>query len=271
VELERSRAALTDLGFGLCAVSYDSAAVLRSFAERRGITFPLLADPESILIRQFDVLARDAAPGSREDGMAQPGMLVVDESGIVIARFFENRYYHRMTLPTVLARLGNAVAATTPIADGAHVEVRTGTTSATVHPGNRVTLLVDVIPCHGVHVYAPSVADGYQGLDVHVDAQPSLTIYEPSYPAARPLTTAWTDEALLGYTSATRVGVDVALGTNREMADALAAGRVTITGTLRFQACDARACWAPEAVPLEWTLALEPPDLERAPEALRRR
>jgi peroxiredoxin len=37
VELERERDELTRRGIGVAAISYDSVAILKAFAERRGI------------------------------------------------------------------------------------------------------------------------------------------------------------------------------------------------------------------------------------------
>lgn len=40
----------------MAAVSYDSGAILKDFAERHNIDFPLLADPNSEIIRKLKVL-----------------------------------------------------------------------------------------------------------------------------------------------------------------------------------------------------------------------
>ncbi len=110
MELERTRSTLAALGLGLCSISYDSVEILREFAARRGVTFPLLADPDSTIIRRFGLFNEQAEVGSRYYGMAHPGIFLVDASGIVRDRFFEQRYYHRMTMPSVLWRLGAATA-----------------------------------------------------------------------------------------------------------------------------------------------------------------
>lgn len=95
MELERTKAELTALGLGLCAISYDTVEIHGAFARRRGITFPLLADPDSAIIRAFGLLDESAAPGSREAGMAHPAILLVDEHGVVRERFVERQYYPR--------------------------------------------------------------------------------------------------------------------------------------------------------------------------------
>ena len=47
---------LSDQGIGVAAISYDSEEVLADFAQRRGITFPLLSDDDSEVITEFGIL-----------------------------------------------------------------------------------------------------------------------------------------------------------------------------------------------------------------------
>jgi hypothetical protein len=272
VELERTRNDLAALGLGLCSVSYDSVEILQAFAARRGITFPMLADPDSAIICRFGLLNEDARPGTREDGMCHPGIFLVDASGVVRERFVEPRFYHRVTMPSVLWRLGAATATEHSIVFREHVEVRASAPQTALHPGNRVTLLVDVRPRPGAHVYGPDVGGGYQGLAVRIDPQPWLTVHAAQYPAARMLTLPWTDEILTGYTAPVRIEIDVALGTRQELAGLLEAGQgLTLTGTCLLQACDDQVCWPPESIGIEWRFDLIPPDLARAPEELQHR
>ena len=47
VELQEAWRSLQPNGVAIFAISYDSPEVLAAFAEKRGITYPLLADDES--------------------------------------------------------------------------------------------------------------------------------------------------------------------------------------------------------------------------------
>ncbi len=270
--MERAQTVITKEGWGLCTISYDSVDILREFAERRHITFPMLSDPDSAIIRRFGLFREDVLADSRDHGIPYPGTFLVDAAGVVRERFFEERYWNRMTMPAALWRLGVALAADAAVLDREHVRIRTSASDAAVYPGNRFTLFVEVEPSPGVHVYGPAVGGGYQRLEVSIDPLPFLTVHPPLYPPASPLILPWTDEALTGYASPARVAVDVSLGTRQELAAVLeAADGLTLTGTLRLQACDDRVCWAPEAIPLRWHVHLVPPDLERSPEPLQHR
>ena len=55
MELQGRLEPLKRQGVGVAAVSYDPVAVLADFSARRGITFPLLSDPESLTIKRYGI------------------------------------------------------------------------------------------------------------------------------------------------------------------------------------------------------------------------
>ena len=42
-------------GYGVASISYDSVEILKNFADRKKITYPLLSDPDSIDCEIADV------------------------------------------------------------------------------------------------------------------------------------------------------------------------------------------------------------------------
>jgi DsbC/DsbD-like thiol-disulfide interchange protein len=229
----------------------------------------MLSDPDSSIIRRFGVFNEQVAPDSRDYGIPHPGIFLVDARGIVRERFFEEQYWNRMTTPAVFWRLGLDLSAASGGGEREHLRIRTAVSDEIVSPGNRFTLFVDIDPLPGVHVYAPDVGGGYQGLALSVDPPAHVLAHEPIYPPAARLRLPWTGEALTGYARPVRVSVDISLGTRIDLAPVIEAGRgLRIPGTLRLQACDNRVCWAPETIALSWHVGLRPPDLERVPEPL---
>ena len=55
MELQDRLQELENSGISIAAISYDSEEVLADFANRRGITFPLLSDDDSSVIRAFGI------------------------------------------------------------------------------------------------------------------------------------------------------------------------------------------------------------------------
>jgi peroxiredoxin len=65
VQLQSAKERFEKQGIKLGAISYDSPAILKDFAERHKIEYPLLADPESKIIASYGVL-NTAASGMQK-------------------------------------------------------------------------------------------------------------------------------------------------------------------------------------------------------------
>src|SRR5215471_21816125 len=145
----------------------------------------MLSDPQSDIIRRFRVL-NDTVPESdaRQYGMPHPGTFLVDEQGIVRHKFFEEKYVHRVTMATILASsLGLAATAGASSVRADHATVTTTATENRVRPGNRFTLIVEVTPAPGAHLYAPGAERyGYHPLALTIEPPPSATVYPPRLP-----------------------------------------------------------------------------------------
>jgi hypothetical protein len=86
------------MGLGIASVSYDSSALLRNFAERKDLHYPMLSDPESRMIRAFDILNDNFPKDNQWYGVPFPGMYIIDERGIVKAKYFEDDHRERYLL-----------------------------------------------------------------------------------------------------------------------------------------------------------------------------
>jgi hypothetical protein len=273
VELEQRKPQFAAQGLGICTVSYDSVEVLAHFAARKGIAFPMLSDPGSEIIRRFGVFNDTIAESdARQYGIPHPGTFLVDEQGIVRHKFFEEKYVHRVTMATILAHgLGLAPAVRSASLQADHVTVTTTATEDRIRPGNRFTLIVEVAPAPGAHLYAPGAErHGYHPLALTIEPPPSSTVYPARLPDAETIEFPAIGESVPGYTHAVRVLADVALGSRHELTEALAAGSLTIRGRVALQVCDEAECYAPQEIPVTWKMALEPMDTERVPEGMRR-
>jgi len=53
---------------------------------------------------------------------------------------------------------------------------------------------------------------------------------------------------------------DVTLAVTRAMRERAggAGASITITGTLRYQACDDKVCYMPQSLPVSWTIGVKP-------------
>ena len=104
MELQHNLGKIKAQGLGVAAISYDSRAALEDFARRRGITYPLLSDPDSAIIRSFGILNEAVPKKSPFFGVPYPGTYVVSPDGVVTAKYFAEDYRERDTASEILAR-----------------------------------------------------------------------------------------------------------------------------------------------------------------------
>ena len=91
-----------NLGYKVAALTYDSVDTLARFAERQNIGYTLLSDPDSEIIRAFDLLNEQHPPGSFAYGIPHPIIFVIDPGGVIRHRFSEGRYSERPKIDAVL-------------------------------------------------------------------------------------------------------------------------------------------------------------------------
>lgn len=247
-------------GLGLVAVSYDSAATLKKFADSRGITYPMVSDAGSVIIKSYGLLNDTVDPKSRSFGVPHPGTFILDARGVVISRHFEEAYQERSTVASIFARQG-ASAAGAVRSETMHLTVLASISDASVAPGKRVSLVFDVTPKKLMHVYAPGKHD-YQVIAVKLDPQPWLKVQPLSYPPSEIYFFKELNEKTETYGKPFKLVQDVTILATPEAQKLLAASpTVKVSGRLEYQACDDKVCYAPTKVP--FSFALDVKELDR--------
>src|SRR5438132_6391447 len=226
--------------------------VLAAFAEKRGITYPLLSDEGSHTIRALGLLneqhlvEQHAFYGikTRDDqrGVAYPGTFVLDERGIISEKHFEQSYRVRPTARMFEEfALGMSDAspppADAPRANGEKLEVQVWTDAPTYRPFQQVRLHMDLSLPSGMHVFTSPVPDGFTPLLLEVEPLDGLEVGQPALPAARPFTVAGLDEYFVVYEDSFRAMIPLRFTKNL--------GSTVVTLHTEYQACTPTVCFPP--------------------------
>jgi len=266
VQLQRSLPDIQRAGLGLVAVSYDSTATLRAFADKHAITFPMLSDQGSKTIAAWGILNREAT--GRTAGIPYPGTYVLDSKGVIVSRNFEEAYQERDSAASIVAALQQSSAsaagakASGPLGAGAeligkYVKLRLGASDTVAAPGHRITLTLDVIPGPKIHVYAPGQS-GYISIALTMNDSPDWKVVAPIFPRATPFVDP-VGERVLVFDKPFRVHQGVTLTLTPSMRQrATAREALVVAGSFEYQACDDKVCYRPETIPVQWTLSLTP-------------
>jgi DsbC/DsbD-like thiol-disulfide interchange protein len=236
--------------------------MLAAFSKQRGITFPLLSDAGSAVIKAYGI--QNVSAQGAQGGIPHPGTFLIDRAGRVTSRFFEAAYTDRSTVSSMMVRLGtgSAPVAATKISS-AQLEMTTFASDGEIAPGNHFSLVVDVTPRPGMHVYAPG-ASSYRVVSLALAPQPFVQPRPTAYPPSEIYFFQPLNERVPVYQKPFRLVQDVLLEATPEAQKALL-GResLSLTGTVDYQACDDKICYNPVSVPVSWTLKLKPLIRER--------
>jgi peroxiredoxin len=269
IQLQSAKARFEEQGLKLAGISYDSEAILKFFADRRKIEFPLLSDPDSNVIRAYDVLNSEAV--GQNKGMARPGYFFIDTHGVIREKFFEAKYRERLTGNSVLSKLfpelGEEVTATV---EAPHLQLTVGQSDRAGVPGNLVTLTADVRLPPDVHVYAPGT-QGYKPIKLVMDPLPDFEFRPVSYPRSKILYLPAIKERVPVFEGTFRIRQELKVNSMADFSNSLGTDgkMVAIKAHLEYQACDSKICFLPATVPVEWQVQVLPLDRQRAPEDIR--
>lgn len=260
VELEVSRAALSRNGFGLVAISFDKPAALKAFADEKSLGFPLLSNPGSQIIRSFGLLDPSVAPDSPAYGVPIHGSLLVDENGVVRARFFETSSGHAAGV--VLTRLFTSAYNThEKLVLHDHVRLRYSASTLSVRAGERLELALEVLPKDQVSLYADDASGTRVALSWEMDASPAFQAGAVAYPQPAEMLVAGMPARM--HRGPVQVVRSIVLTQNQQVLAAALdpAGDLVLSGKVKFQACRGDQCYSARSIPLRWKMQVPPPGI----------
>lgn len=265
MELQKTQKNYRKLGYKVCAVSYDSAAILSEFARRKSITYPLLSDPGSKLIAAFGILKPAEKAGQKPDGLPYPGTFFIDKHGVVVKKSMEKNYWERKSMRSLLVTdFGAEPASGVQWAHtGGHLKLTVTASQDTVYPGCRFSLAVSVTLGKGVHVYAPEVTGGYKPVKFTLDSSAQYKIKDAEFPKAKTLYLKAIREKVPVYEGRFTIYQDLTLKDEKKLRKAGAGTAITVSGAFEYQACDAKVCYLPEKLDFKLNVPLGQNDWDR--------
>ena len=257
----------------MAGISYDSVEILRHFTERVGIGYPLLSDPESSVIRAFGILNTNIPRNHVWHGIPFPGIYIVDAGGKVRSKYFEANYQDRFTCDAILIREFG-------IAAGKRVETQTRHLTLATYlsddreprPGSRITLVAEVSLPPKMHIYAPGVK-GYRPVSFSIEETPQFAVHEPVFPRAEILYLPAIKERVPVYRGKVRFSRDITISarSTKEGPAVKPGTTLQVAGVFEYQACDDKACYPPQEVPVKFEIQVGAHDRNRVPEPLQRK
>jgi hypothetical protein len=188
-------------------------------------------------------------------------------------RFIDGRYDDRRTAGSVVAALFPASNSAGRSVEAPHIAITLAQSDRDVVPGSRFTLSVELALPPGFHVYAPE-ARGYKPVELALEPLKGCELSPVRYPPSKTLRVAELGGEIPVYEGRVSLRADVHLAASdlirKLQNDPDHPLTITLSGVLRYQACDAKECFPPCEVSVSWDVAVHPLDFERTDPELRK-
>ena len=219
-------------------------AVLRAFADKQAIGFPLLSDEGSHVMRRLGLLnervqedhaAYGIKPDPRHTNLPYPGVFVLDEAGTIVAKRFHESYRERDTGAALLAQTLRVLESRPSRAvdfPGPSIVVSAWLDSPTYSFFQRMHLNLQLRLAPGFRIGAPMTSHGIAPLTLQVAETPGVVAGGAEWPDAEESRGARKDGIALMPRGTIRGLVPLTF------AAAPGAGDLVVTATLSYQLCD---------------------------------
>jgi hypothetical protein len=129
-----------------------------------------------------------------------------------------------------------------------HIAIAPSASAASVKPGAKVSLFVDVMPDAGIHVYAPGAKD-YQPITLTLAAHDGVALGKVVYPKSEMVFFEPLNETVAVYQKPFRITEEITIAKSARIGT-----KLTVAGKVNYQACDDKVCFIPASLPVSWTI-----------------
>ena len=259
MQLQEKMSAFDALGISVLAISYDEPDALKDFQDAYGITYTLLSDPDSKVIRDYGILntliAEDDHPWF---GIPFPGTYVTDSQGTITHKFFENNLVLRVGPEELLRAVdGDALSEYmgNPVSDSADAEPKVFLEGENLAVGVLQHLVCQINVPQGRHLYADPAPQGMIPFTLTLDAQSKLVIRELIRPASEAHTMAGTGEVI--QVNHGRVELRLPITANAAITSTTEPIMLSLRGEVSWQTCDEDVCDVPRRSRFEFSVPIE--------------
>ena len=230
----------------ICAISYDPVEVLDRFAEKHNITYPLLSDVDSQVIRRFGILNTHIPEAHPWYGVPFPGTFMVKEDGTVIDKSFYADHGVRDSVDGMLQQsfqVSDTKQEMRQIVETNSLKATASLSAGTIRRGQIQTFRVEIEIKDGYHIYGSPLSEGYTPTTLTFQAVEGVCFGEVAYPKPKAYHFEKLDETLPVYHGRIMLKAPVRNGQRRESFE--------VQARLTYQACDNQECYLPDQINFE--------------------
>ncbi len=238
-------------GISIIGISYDSVHVLKSFADKHQISYPLLSDVSSEVIKKFGIFNTAIDSNSQIFGIPHPGIYIIDKNLKVVKKQFEKSYADRPSAENVLAmHFDKPMSSHVKAFKTSYLTGSIAVTDTIASRAQMLGLIVNFSLSQGFHLYGKPIPEGYIPLTIKLESNPNFAIDSFQFPETKKFTLDSINETFNILPKEMTVKSSLRINKRPEH------GSYSLNITLKFQACDDKVCMPPEELKFQFPLTI---------------
>jgi peroxiredoxin len=239
-------------GLSVIGISFDPVDVVKSFSHENNITFPLLSDARSKVIRKYGIVLQGIPLDNRWYGVPHPGIYIIDKNLVVLEKHFEKSPDERATVENVLVTyLNKEIKTNKKTFSTSYLEGSIAISDTVALSSQVLAIIVKMSVKDGVHLYGEPIPAGYYPLRIQLEPNPNFTLGPWHYPKTKKLVLESINETFNILPN------DFELRSKIRIANRPKPGSHVITVKMSFQACDSKMCMIPKELVFEFPLEIK--------------
>lgn len=239
-------------GLSVIGISFDPVDILKSFSDENNITYPLLSDAGSRVIRRYGIVLRGIPVNNRWYGVPHPGIYIIDKNLVVLEKHFEKSPDERATVENVLVTyLNKEIETNKKTFSTSYLEGSIAISDTVALSSQVLAIILKMSIKDGVHLYGEPIPAGYYPLKIQLEPNPNFTLEPWHYPKTRKLVLESINETFHILPN------DFELRSKIRVAERPKPGSHVIAIKMSFQACDSKMCMIPKQLVFEFPLEIK--------------
>jgi hypothetical protein len=228
-------------------ISYDSIEDLKSFSDKHQISYPLLSDAGSKVIKKYGILNTNT-----DSGIPNPGIYIIDKNLKVVSKQFYKRYVERPTAENVLAtHLKEDIQSNIHPFKTSYMTGTIALSDTLAYPGQVLAIKIKFTFKENWHIYGLPIPEGYIPLTIDLESNPSFSLDSFQFPNTKQLTLESINETF------NILPEEFTLNSFLRMKRQPQFGSNILNINIKFQACDSKVCMQPEELKFQFPLIIK--------------
>lgn len=215
--------------------------VLKTFSDKYKISYPLLSDVNSEVIKKFGIIDTRIPPDRKSFGVPYPGIYIINSDLVVEKKQFEITYYERPSAENILiTHFDKDPESNIQKFSNSFLTGSISISDTTVFPAQMLNISIQIKLKEDFHIYGNPIPYGFIPFSIEMEKDSNMTLDPFIFPQTKKFTIQAINETFSILPGELKLISDLRIAKKPHY------GQNQIHIIIKYQVCDEKMCMPPE-------------------------